>query len=853
MSESNFMTLSTQFNFLQESDKSCRIISGGTKEGVSPVIPFNKLKTVRFLILPLILIASLVWLDAPQASKGFETGLFNVERVMEHIRILSSAEYSGRMTGTPGNDQAVAYIRRHLESVGIKPVPNKGYDQKFETLVPRYGTQAVFQYQKTAGETTSFKQYSDYRMVSSGMGGSIDFTGELLFADLYLYDLPPEVLKDRVIIMESAALSEETLQYALKNGAKGIFSYIYNYGTDTGTLVKIKSTSVLGKKGPVLGVGMISQAMYNSLKLEAEAHPLDVGVPQRTGMVIGIVPNVRIRQDIRFDTVEAANIIGMIPGTKTDEFLLIGAHMDHVGAGAGEDYFPGALDNASGTAMILEIARLCAQQDLRPDKTILLAAWNSEESGLAGSAYYAAHPMVPLAETEVINLDMVGGQGVPKILVGPGNTESQVLGSRIMQIGEDLSLDLKREPMDGSDHMSFARTGNRAVMIHQGDLFLHQQGDTISNIDSENLNRIGLLMGNILKRDAYGESKPDYFTGLEKTAISLFLSLALFAYGVEIWHLNFPEHKIGRVSSESLYFSTSYQLGSKLLQVAIPASILILLVTIAQLPRDLNLIAVNGHWDTNFSGYLTLKKTVFYLRSLLQNGFGDTLGGASVAGIIRSAFLNSFMLLGVSVALSLPIGVLKGLFDAYSSRRDSELRSFSSVVLLSVPDVLWIFMASSAMILVGGSPMFAAFLPVSFLRGWLLPLVTLSIMPSIYISRIAFVGFRHELNKPYISALKAKGASKRRIFFSHLLRPVFERSFGAMRGLIAVLISNLIVIEYLFDYKGLANYILQADKSQDKLTFVSLILSMTVLYVLMIVSCMMLQHTTETHKGGGNR
>lgn len=811
-----------------------------------------KLKALRFLLLPAILIAALFWINVPPASKGFDSEAFSEARVMDHIRYLSSPECAGRMTGTPGNDRAVAYVKDQLAASGVAPVPGNGYEQRFKTLVPKYGQDSWFRYTGKSGEQLSFKLYKDYSMYASGMGGSIDYSGDLIFVDTRLYDIPVDMLKDRVVIMTSATLNAEAVTYAQQHGAKGLFSYIYNFGVDTDALVKMKRVSVAGKEGPVLGLGVISRTMFNSLRIEAMAHPIQMTGGSR-GAVVGVVPQAEIRQAISFEGVAASNVIGMIPGTKADETLLIGGHLDHIGEAPEGGYFPGALDNASGTAMMLELARLCAGQDTPPEKTLIFAAWNAEENGLNGSEYYVAHPLVPLAETEVINLDMVGGIGTDTIQVGQGNNESQVLASRIDQIAEDLGLQVERVPLDGSDHVSFANTGNRAVMIHQGEKYLHQQKDDLGNIVPDNIRKAGVLLGGLIKRDVYGETRPDYLTTGERSGISLFLLLLLAAYCIEIWWVNYPEFRLAGISAEALYFSSTYRIGRSLLLVTVPAAILLLLITISQLPRDLNLIVFNGHWDTNFSGYLTLKKTSLYLREIFQNGFGSTVKGGAVAEILSQAFRNSFMLLGAAVALALPLGVLKGLFDAWSSRRENELRSFSSVLLLSVPDILWILLAFSFMILAGNSEILAQFLPVTYLRGWLLPLATLTVMPAVYISRIAFVGFRHELNKPYITALKAKGASRARIFFSHLLQPVWERSLSAMQGLIAILISNLIIVEYLFDYKGLANYILQADKAQDNHTFVSLILGLTVLYVLMVLACSTLRKAAAVHRKGGSQ
>lgn len=810
----------------------------------------NRLKNLRFLLIPFLLGTGLLWLNGPNMAGSFDPSAFNEARVMEHIRFLSSPECAGRMAGSQGNNRAVQYVREHFKALGIAPVPGSTYEQKFKTLVPNYGEGSVFQYQTGAGEAVSFQLYRDYRMYSSGYGGSIDFNGDLLFVDMSLYNLPKEMLKDRVVIMTSASLTDGAIEYVIENGAKGLFSYIYNYGVDTEALVKMKSTSVFGKKGPVLGLGVISRSMYTALKLEAEKNPITFEGGPRGSDVVGLIPKASVMQEMAFEAVEVSNVLGMIPGKKQDEYLLIGGHLDHVGKAPDGTHFPGALDNASGTAMMMELARMCAEQGIYPEKTIIFAAWNAEENGLNGSGYYVKNPPVPLEQTEVINLDMVGGVGKDTILVGLGNEESQVLGSRILQLGEDISLDIETTKMDGSDHVSFARTGNRAIMVHQGDMYLHQQEDTLENIDPENLKKVGALMGALIKRDANGESRPDYLGSAEKKGISLFLITLLVAYGIEIWWLNFPDARLAGIQAETLYFSSAYRIGRKLLLITVPTAIVIILIMISQLPRDLNLISFGGHWDTNFSGYLTFKKTLLYIRGILESGLGNTAGGGDVAEVIRKAFLNSMKLLGSAILLALPLGVLKGLFDAWSSRKESEGRSFSSVLLLSVPDILWILMAFSFMIMAGNNEELAEVLPVAYLRGWLLPLVTLAVMPAIYISRIAFVGFRHELNRPYITALKAKGASKARIFFRHLLNPVWERSLSAMQGLIAVLISNLIVIEYLFDYKGLANYILQADKAQDNHTFVSLILCLTVLYVVMILLCRLFGRVTVAHRKG---
>src|SRR5205085_3659553 len=113
----------------------------------------------------------------------------------------------------------------------------------------------------------------------------------------------------------------------------------------------------------------------------------------------------------------AANVVGVLAGTDAklkDEVIVVGAHYDHLGRGGqgslavreGEIHH-GADDNASGTAAVLELARLFAQT--RPRRTVVLIAFSGEEEGLLGSAYYVAHPVFPLAQTvAMFNMDMIG-------------------------------------------------------------------------------------------------------------------------------------------------------------------------------------------------------------------------------------------------------------------------------------------------------------------------------------------------------------------------------------------------------------------------------------------------------------
>jgi len=152
-------------------------------------------------------------------------------------------------------------------------------------------------------------------------------------------------------------------------------------------------------------------------------NPDSVNIFGFKGVTISLSTNVVRRE------VSATNVIGILDGSDPalkNEVIVIGAHYDHLGHGGEGSLAPregeihhGADDNASGTAGMLELARLFSSQKLRPRRTIVFMAFSGEEEGLLGSNYYVNHPIVPLANTvTMINMDMIGRTKDNKLIVG---------------------------------------------------------------------------------------------------------------------------------------------------------------------------------------------------------------------------------------------------------------------------------------------------------------------------------------------------------------------------------------------------------------------------------------------------
>jgi Zn-dependent M28 family amino/carboxypeptidase len=178
------------------------------------------------------------------------------------------------------------------------------------------------------------------------------------------------------------------------------------------------------------------------------------------------------------------NVAGILPGSdqkRKDEYVILTAHFDHLGTGKpdsrGDRIYNGAVDNASGVAVLLEIARAAADGRWRPARSILFLCVTAEEQGLLGSAEYARHPLVPLENTAAdLNMDgtSVHGPLGAYCLLGIDRTD---LEPEAQAIAKSMDLTLVPDPHPGqgsfyrSDHFSFARVGVPAISVRLSTLY----------------------------------------------------------------------------------------------------------------------------------------------------------------------------------------------------------------------------------------------------------------------------------------------------------------------------------------------------------------------------------------------
>jgi Zn-dependent M28 family amino/carboxypeptidase len=181
---------------------------------------------------------------------------------------------------------------------------------------------------------------------------------------------------------------------------------------------------------------------------------------------------------VRRQTITSKNVLGRLPGTThPDETILYGAHWDHLGVGApdarGDSIYNGAVDNATGVAAVLELARLFAAAP-RPGRSVVFAFWTAEEKGLLGSEYYAANPVYPLDKTVAgFNIDALSATGRARdvLVVGYGQSELEDWLKPVLDAnGRVITPDPNPEAgyFFRSDHFPMAKRGVPMLYMDSG-------------------------------------------------------------------------------------------------------------------------------------------------------------------------------------------------------------------------------------------------------------------------------------------------------------------------------------------------------------------------------------------------
>jgi ABC-type dipeptide/oligopeptide/nickel transport system permease component len=368
-----------------------------------------------------------------------------------------------------------------------------------------------------------------------------------------------------------------------------------------------------------------------------------------------------------------------------------------------------------------------------------------------------------------------------------------------------------------------------SVLLTDYSTTIDAYGDRIENVDTGVIDNTAKILTTYIKRDIYKDVSLDYLGTLERNIFLLFLLSGLISYSISKGYAANSNLKIAGQTWESLYFSTPNLLLRKFYANVFPFLLAIfMLALLANIDPDTNMRIINGDAKTNVSFYLTLKKSIVYIRNMLDVGTyqSDTVG--NIFRVIYNSSRQSIALVTASLFLSTIVGVLRGMYEGFYSRK-SRLGSLGTLVFFSIPDVLIVLFV--LLMYTGFARQYPALKEMMQLKSFILPLLTLSIIPTIYISRIAFIAIQEELTKDYIKNEKAKGFSRQKIIFIELLPAIIFRIVDAMPSIVTMLLSNMIIVEYLFNYHGILYFLIYLYNRQDVYRFVPLALTLGLIYI----------------------
>lgn len=446
----------------------------------------------------------------------------NANDIMAHTKVLSSDEYEGRGPGTKGEELTVKYLTEQYQRLGLKPGnPDGTYVQKVPLVGFTGAPRASF---AAGGKTIDLKFPTDYVAVSRRFvpeskveNSDIVFVGYGVVAPEYGWDDYKGVdVRGKTIVMlindpavpdasDPAKLDEKMF----KGNAMtyyGRWTYKYEIARDKGAAAAIivHETGPAGYPYEVVSgswsrenfdvqtpnKNMDRAAVEGWITLDRAKELLtasgqDFDTLKRAATTKDFKPvtlnakaNFEVKNTIR--EINSSNVVARLEGSDAalkNEYIVYSAHWDHLGRDpklSGDQIFNGALDNASGTAAMLEIAEAFTKMTPAPKRSIIFLSVTAEEKGLLGAKHYAENPLYPANKTLAnINIDGVNQWGRTKDITMVGDDNSTLIDLLRESAGaQGRTVKPDPEPEKGfyyrSDHFEFAKVGVPALYTDSG-------------------------------------------------------------------------------------------------------------------------------------------------------------------------------------------------------------------------------------------------------------------------------------------------------------------------------------------------------------------------------------------------
>jgi hypothetical protein len=419
---------------------------------------------------------------------------------------LADPSMTGRHVGTPGELKGANYIASLFAEDGLKPAGDgNGYSQSFPMTVEEQASVPSLVLSGPAGEQQTLKLRDDYRPIFGGLAGAGDVSGPGLFVPADA-DLSKLSLSGKVLFVLGRGSIHDIVSTARDAGALAVV-------VPTGEQPILKSEGSPPDTGAI-PLAEVSQSGAAAMLAGSGHTREELNAATQAGQPLSAFPlawTIHYRLELKTpEHIEAHNVLAVLPGTSSDRTVVVGAHFEEIGPDPDGVIFPAANDNASGVAVLLELASVLHRLHAQPRATIVFAAWSGHEEGLYGSRYYVDHPVRPLDQTQLyINLDTVGQGSGNTVDVFANDGSAAELTSKAEQ---DLrsggltnlasAVHSIRKAAGDSDDITFSRAGTPNVALSWTGLFdgtkIHTPDDTAASVDPANLGITGGVAAAIL-------------------------------------------------------------------------------------------------------------------------------------------------------------------------------------------------------------------------------------------------------------------------------------------------------------------------------------------------------------------
>ena len=520
------------------------------------------------------------------------------DEIKQHITYLASDELEGRMTGTAALYKAADYLKDEFKSYGVLPLFDGSYFQEFsfiEKLELGNNNEFVIEFINVNSPGGRYLKIGE-EFIPLSFSDNLSINGKVVFAgygisakDLNYDDYAGVDVKDKIVIVfrnhpdmkspHSKFEQYSSLRYKTTNardkGAKGIIFVNTSDKTDD-PLVPLRYDDA----GRITGISAASvkRELLGFIPLKDLQVKIDSTLTPDTYIIEGDNLTIKLETEVKEVKGKSVNVGGIVKAVNNKfpgEYLVIGAHFDHLGWGGQNSLYMGepsihngADDNASGTTGLLELAEKFSSIKDKIDRDIVFIAFSGEELGLLGSSYVVNNFPLPIEnDMTMINMDMIGRLNDKKDLIVYGTGTSSKWKSLLDDKNEyDFNLTFNDEGFGPSDHSSFYGKKIPVLFFFTGThTDYHKPSDDTDKINSAGQEKVVKYVYDVAFSIVNADTKPDYIS-VEKKDTGKMMGSRVYVGTVPDFAGEVDGYKLGGVTDGSPAAKAGLQAGDIIIQ-----------------------------------------------------------------------------------------------------------------------------------------------------------------------------------------------------------------------------------------------------------------------------------------------